>query len=292
MNLIAIVRLARPQQWIKNGFVLMGLLFGYAWNDPELLARALSAFAAFCLLSSSVYAVNDVLDREEDRIHPTKRLRPVATGAVSVPAAISLAAVLAVSGLLIAWNFAGDGAPWVYALYLLINVGYSFGLKHVVILDVFLISAGFMLRILAGTLGIGVAPSHWLLLCGLMLTLFLGFAKRHAELSTLGEESDQHRPVLEHYTRPMLDAFIAASGAITVLAYSLYTVSEETIRLHGTPHLIYTVPFVVYGVFRYLYLLYRRGGGGDAASALMRDRHLLAACAGWLVTTVLLLSWK
>jgi 4-hydroxybenzoate polyprenyltransferase len=171
-----------------------------------------------------------------------------------------------------------------------LNVAYSLGLKHVVILDVFIIAAGFMLRLLAGTLGLDIAPSHWLLLCGLMLTLFLGFAKRRAELNVLLAASGGHRRVLEQYTEPMLDQFIAIAAAATVIAYALYTVSAETVALHGTRGLIATVPVVLYGILRYLWRLHAIGGGGDPAQELLRDPHLLAAVVCWLLLVLGLLG--
>ncbi len=285
----SLLRLMRPHQWVKNGFVFLGLLFGHAWNDPVKLGQALAAFAAFCLLASAVYVMNDLIDREQDRLHPKKKLRPLVTGAVSVGAAGVLAAVCLVAGGIIAWFWAGS-APWVFVAYVVLNVGYSFGLKHVVILDVFIIAAGFMLRILAGTLGLDIAPSQWLLLCGLMLTLFLGFAKRSAELLALPEDSAGHRRVLEHYTAPMLDQFISIAATGTVISYALYTVSADTVALHGTRGLIATVPFVLYGMLRYLWRLHARGGGGDPAQELLTDPHLLAATAGWLLLVLFLLG--
>ncbi|MBK9350332.1 MAG: decaprenyl-phosphate phosphoribosyltransferase [Sulfuritalea sp.] len=284
-----LISLLRPHQWLKNGFVFLGLLFGHAWSDPVKLGQGLAAFAAFCLLASAVYVMNDLVDREQDRLHPKKKHRPLAAGTVGVVPAQALALACLVGGSVIAWLWAGS-APWVFAAYVLLNLGYSFGLKHVVILDVFIIAAGFMLRILAGTLGIGIAPSQWLLLCGLMLTLFLGFAKRRAELAALQEDSVGHRRVLEHYTAPMLDQFIGVTAAGTVISYALYTVSAETVAMHGTRALIATVPFVLYGMLRYLWKLHARGGGGDPAQELLRDPHLLAATAGWLLLVFLLLG--
>jgi 4-hydroxybenzoate polyprenyltransferase len=291
-----LIRLMRPHQWVKNGFVFVGLLFGHAWNDPGTVAQALSAFLAFCLLSSAVYVMNDLVDREQDRLHPDKCQRPLASGTVSLRSALILAAICLLGGLGLAFGlFAGLGlpaslAPWIFIVYPVMNAGYSAGLKHVVVLDVFIIAAGFMLRILAGTLGVGIAPSHWLLLCGLMLTLFLGFAKRRAELNALMEESGTHRPVLDQYTAPMLDQFITLAAGATVIAYSLYTVSEETIELHGTPWLILTVPCVAYGLLRYLYRLHHAGGGGDPARELLTDRHLLGVFCLWLALVAWLLA--
>ena len=285
----AFLLLLRPHQWLKNGFVFVGLLFGHAWNDPVKLGQALAAFAAFCLLASAVYVMNDLIDREQDRLHPKKKRRPLAAGSVSVAAATVLAAMLLLAGGSIAWLWAGS-APWIFLVYVVLNIAYSFKLKHVVILDVFIIASGFMLRILAGTLGLGIAPSQWLLLCGLMLTLFLGFAKRRAELNALLAESAGHRRVLEHYTAPMLDQFIGIAAAGTVISYALYTVSAETVALHGTRGLIATVPFVLYGMLRYLWRLHTRGGGGDPAQELLSDPHLLAATAGWLLLVLALLG--
>lgn len=284
----ALIRLLRPHQWLKNGFVFVGLLFGHAWHDPIMVRQALAAFVAFCLLSSAVYVMNDLLDREQDRQHPKKKHRPLAAGTVSVPTAIALAVLCLLGGSVLALFYAG-AAPWIFFAYVAMNIAYSLGLKHIVILDVFIIASGFMLRILAGTLGLGIAPSHWLLLCGLMLTLFLGFAKRFAELNILQKESGGHRRVLEHYTAPMLDQFIGITATATVISYALYTVSAETASLHGTQQLILTVPFVLYGMLRYLWRLHSQGGGGDAAQELLADPHLLMAIVGWLLLVVGLL---
>ena len=288
-RLPAWLRLLRPHQWLKNGFVFVGLLFGHAGADPVKLGQALAAFAAFSLLASAVYVMNDLIDREQDRLHPKKQHRPLAAGTISVGMAVALGAACLVVGGTIAFLFAGS-APWIFLAYVVLNVCYSLGLKHVVILDVFIIASGFMLRILAGTLGLGIAPSQWLLLCGLMLTLFLGFAKRRAELNALPTDSSSHRRVLEHYTEPMLDQFIGIAAVGTVISYALYTVSAETVALHGTRGLIVTVPFVLYGMLRYLWRLHRRSGGGDPVQELLTDPHLLVAIVGWLLLVIALLG--
>jgi 4-hydroxybenzoate polyprenyltransferase len=284
-----LLRLLRPHQWLKNGFVFVGLLFGHAWSDPAKVQLAVAAFVAFSLLASAVYVFNDLIDRERDRQHPQKRLRPLASGTVPVNAALALAGLCLGGGLLLAFTRAGQ-APWLFVAYLAMNLGYSLGLKHIVILDVFIIAAGFMLRLLVGTAGLAIAPSQWLLLCGLMLTLFLGFAKRRAELLALADDSGGHRRVLEHYSPALLDQFITVAAAGTLVSYSLYTVSAETIAVHGTSGLIYTLPFVLYGMFRYLFLLHRRGGGGDPARELLTDPHLILAGLGWLMLVFLLLG--
>ena len=288
--MLPLIKLLRPHQWLKNGFVLVGLLFAHAWNDGARVEQALLSCAAFCLLSSAVYIFNDFLDRASDRLHPTKRHRPLASGAVSVNAALALMLVCMAAGLWLA--FGASNAPWVFFLYIAINIAYTLGLKHVVVLDVFLIASGFMLRLLAGTVGIGIAPSQWLLLCGLMLTLFLGFAKRRAELAVLPEDAAGHRRVLDQYSEALLDQFLAIAAACTVVTYSLYTVSSETMSLHGSNHLILTVPFVLYGLLHYLFRLQRRGGGGDPARELLSDPHLIAAVAGWLATVLAVLAGR
>lgn len=287
--LIPLFQLLRPHQWIKNGFVLIGLLFGHAWTDPEKVSQALAAFAAFSLLASAVYVLNDLIDREQDRLHPKKKYRPLAAGTVDVVPAVVLGMACLLGGSALALTVAGS-APWIFFAYVALNIGYSLGLKHVVILDVFIIAAGFMLRILAGTLGIGIAPSYWLLVCGLMLTLFLGFAKRRAELGALEADSASHRRVLEHYSERMLDQFIGIAAAGTLVSYALYTVSAETVALHGSHSLIYTLPFVVYGMSRYLWRLHRRGGGGDPAQELLTDPHLLIAAVGWVALVLAILG--
>ena len=283
-----LLKLLRPHQWIKSGFVFVGLLFGHVWSNGALVQQVLLAAAAFSLAASAIYVFNDMADRERDREHPEKRNRPLASGKVNPAQALILGGVCLIAAL----GFAASASLAVLAIvssYVLLNVAYSLRLKHIVLLDVFIIAAGFMLRILAGTLGVGIAPSHWLLLCGLMLTLFLGFAKRRAELNALVGHGGSHRKVLDDYDPILLDELtgICAGGAI--ISYSLYTVSAETLAMHGTGNLIYTVPFVMYGIFRYLYLLHRRGGGGDPSAALLQDYHLLGAFCGWLASVLLLL---
>ncbi len=288
-SLTALLRLMRPHQWLKNGFVFVGLLFGHAWQDPHLFTQALMAFAAFSLLASGVYVMNDWMDREQDQLHPEKRHRPLASGAIT-PAQALLLLLACLSGGITLIFASGNQAPWVFFSYIALNIGYTLGLKHVAVLDVFIIASGFMLRILAGTSGLGIPPSWWLLLCGLMLTLFLGFAKRRAECMTLNNEAAAHRKVLQHYTPAMLDQFMTIASAATLIAYSLYTIHPDTIALHGSNHLIYTVPLVIYGMYRYLFLLHHRGEGGDQARILLRDPHLLVTGGGWFLLVLAILQ--
>lgn len=283
------LKLLRPHQWVKSGFVFVGLLFGHAWHNALLVQQVLLAAAAFSLAASAVYVANDLADRERDREHPEKRHRPLAAGTIGVTPAVLLAAGCLLSALLLALA-ASTTVLLIVLFYAVLNAAYSLGLKRVVLLDVFIISTGFMLRILAGTLGVGIAPSHWLLLCGLMITLFLGFAKRRAELNVFAGDGASHRQVLDDYDPALLDILLAICAAATIVGYSLYTVSAETVAMHGTASLIYTVPFVAYGVFRYLYLLLRQGRGGDPAAAVLQDVHLLGTLGCWFVAVVALLA--
>jgi len=286
---LELLRLMRPYQWVKNGFVFTGLLFGHAWHDPKLVTQVVVAFAAFCLVSSAIYTFNDIVDLEQDKQHPKKSKRPLASGQVHVSAAALLAALLAVAGLVLAY-VASPKVFIILLVYAIMNIAYSLRLKHVVILDVFIIATGFMLRILAGTLGVGIPPSQWLLLCGLMVTLFLGFTKRRAEIIALTDDKTSHRKVLEHYSPVLLDKMIGITAAGLIMSYSLYTMSAETIRIHGTANLIYTVPFVMYGVFRYIYLLHHHSRGGDPSHDLVRDPHLFIVVGAWLIATILLIA--
>ena len=288
----SVIKLARPHQYLKNGFVLLGPLFAHQW-DLATLTQAAMAFLAFCAMASAVYVLNDIMDIEADRAHPVKCKRPLPSGAISIGIAKNLLVLLIVGSVVLSLL----ASMWVTLFvltYFIINIFYSWHLKHVVILDVFLISSGFMLRILAGTVGLGITPSAWLLLCGLMVTLFLGFAKRRAELlmieATEGTSNGLTRRVLDDYSPEMLEQFIAVTAACTIIAYGLYTVSPQTVAIHGSNNLIYTLPFVVYGIFRYLYLLHRRAKGNDTAKDLVQDRHLLVTVVAWIFTTLWVLS--
>ena len=286
---LALLELLRPQQWVKNAFVLVGLVFGHAWSDPVKVEAALWTTVAFCLASGAVYAFNDARDAAQDRDHPGKRGRPVARGAVTPAQAIALSLIVAAASLaLAAW--VGWRAAAIVAAYLTLSAAYSLGLKRVPVLDVVVIAAGFMLRLLAGTLGIGIEPSRWLLACGFLLTLFLGFAKRRAEITELAEDAGQHRAVLEDYSTGFLDKAITLCAVGMIAAYAWYTLAAETALLHGTGSLALTLPWVLLGTSRYLYRLRFRGGGGDPAVELLRDPLLATAVAGWIATVLWLIG--
>ena len=280
------IRLVRPAQWIKNLFVLAPLLFSGRGTEPEAIVAALLSLVAFCLLASAVYAFNDVADRESDRVHPTKRNRPVASGRIGVPVAIGIAAGLVVIGLGVSWAVS-SGLAVIAAAYLILNIFYSLWLKHLVILDVFALAAFFLLRLLGGSAAIDVAPSIWLLICGGLLALYLGFAKRRQELLLLGEGSASHRKVLGDYGPAFLDQMSVVLLAVTVVSYIMYTLSPERVALSGQ-RLTYSLVFVLYGVFRYLFLVHQRGQGSPTET-LLTDRSLIvavllwAAYCGWVV---------
>lgn len=275
-SLKALIGLMRPHQWLKNAFVFAGLVFSQAWRDGPLVLRVLDAFAAFCCISSMVYIVNDWHDRASDALHPAKQNRPLASGAVSVPLALALA-----GGLLVAGGLLAAGNRTLLLLlggYALLNLAYSWRLKRVPVVDVSIIATGFMLRLLAGTLAVGIAPSRWLLLTGIFVALFLGFCKRKAE--SFQDEASQ-RAVLAHYPAALLDTFIAATMTATLTTYSLFATSPEAQLQHGE-RLLYTVPMVIFAMLRYTYQVHR-GHGEDVARDVLRDPWTLVAGALWLL---------
>ncbi len=282
-----LVRSLRPEQWIKNSFVFAGLIFGLELFNVAAVSRAVAAFAVFCALSGVVYLVNDILDREADRQHPLKARRPIASGALSPVVAGSAAAVLAAGALAAAFRL---GVPFgtVAVAYLLLQFAYSALLKHVVILDVLAIAIGFVLRAVAGAVVIGVPISHWLLVDMILLALFLALSKRRHELTLLANGAIEHRKILGEYSAYLLDQMIAVVTASTLVAYIFYCISPETVQKFGTDMLGLTIPFPLYGIFRYLYLVHRREGGGSPSQMLLTDRPLLVCVALWVAAVVVI----
>ena len=283
------LKLLRPHQWVKNAMVLTGLLFSHAWREPAMVRSAALATLAFCLVSSFVYVMNDVADRERDRLHPVKRGRPVASGAIGLSAAWILALLAGALGAMCGY-FASPQVLAILCGYVVLNVGYSAGLKNIVLLDVFIIAAGFMLRVFAGTWAIGIPPSQWLILCATMLALFFGFAKRRAELQADHRHDHNQRQVLSEYSTTMLDQFMTITGTGVVLTYALYTVSPSTIALHKTEHLIYSAPLVIYGVLRTIFLLQQRGEGENPVRDFLLDPHVIVTFIAWVAFTAYLIS--
>jgi 4-hydroxybenzoate polyprenyltransferase len=278
----------RPEQWTKNGLVFVALPFAVKLFDVSAVIRSVEAFVIFCALSGVVYLVNDVVDRESDRRHPLKRLRPIASGDLPVPVAV--AASLLIGAIAIAGAFALGGRFGVVALsYLALLTLYSAALKHMVILDVLTIAIGFVLRAVAGAVVLDVVISHWLLVCTILLALFIALAKRRHELVLLADAAISHRPILGEYSAYLLDQMIAVVTASTLIAYIFYTISPETEQKFGTSLLGLTIPFPLYGIFRYLYLVHRREGGGSPADLLLNDRPLLACITLWAVAVVLII---
>ena len=277
----------RPAQWTKNLIVFAALIFAVKLLDPAALAYASAAFLIFCALSGAVYLINDVSDREQDRLHPLKRLRPIASGDLSPGTALTFAGVLSVVALSASFALRpAFGA--VAASYLALFVVYTRWLKHIVILDVMAIAIGFVLRAVAGGLVISVHVSNWLLVCTMLGALFLGLAKRRHEITLLAEGAKGHRRILEEYDPYLLDQMIGVVAAATMVAYIIYCASPETHAYFGTEWMVLTTPFPIYGLFRYLYLVHRKAGGGSPSDMLLTDRPLLACVALWGVAVVLI----
>ncbi len=278
------IQLMRPGQWTKNLFLLAGLVFGQKLADPQAVVWVLFGLGCFCLVSSGVYVLNDVHDRVEDRLHPTKRTRPVAAGVISAEAAAAFGLVLLVAGL--------GGGLWldraffaVALLYVVLQAGYTFGLKQLTLLDVILIGLGFVLRAIAGAVVIHVPISAWLVLCTFTLCLFMGFSKRRCELNVLAANGGdggaaRHRRTLAEYTPELLNHMTTLTAGIAVVGFMLYATDERTVHEFGTNYLIYTLPIVVYAIFRFA-LLVEHGRVDGPTAVILRDRPFQAAIALW-----------
>ncbi len=272
----------RPGQWTKNLLLFAGLIFGQKLLNPSDVATAAAAFGLFCLFSGVVYLINDIRDRDADRLHPKKSKRPIASGAISVGTASAFAAVLATVSLGAA--YALDRPFFLVGLaYVALLITYSVWLKHRPVLDVLVIAFGFVLRAFAGSVVLHVEFSHWLLVLTLLLALFLATGKRRAEYVALAGDAAAHRRSLEHYSLPMLDQMLSVVMACTLLAYAFYTISPETVAKFGTDHLLMTFPLPIYGLFRYLYLIHRGDSGGNPSDLLLSDRPLQLCVVIWAV---------
>ncbi len=290
---VALLVSLRPGQWTKNLILFAGLTFGGKLFDPASARAAGLAFLVFCVLSGVVYLINDVRDVHADRAHPTKSRRPVAAGDLSPRTAIWSAVVLAVLALAAAW-WLGRAFFLTALAYVALLTSYSVTLKHHAIIDVLTIAAGFVLRAVAGTVVVQVAVSHWLLVLTLLGALFLALGKRRGEMATLADGGAGHRRSLSDYSTQLLDQLITIVAGATLLAYALYTISPETVAKFGTDRLIFTLPFPLYGIFRYLYLIHRRDGGANPSEALYQDRPILASVVLAAVTAIVLIygPWR
>ena len=279
----ALLASLRPAQWVKNGVILIPAVFALKATDPSVMLRALVAVVAFCLLSGATYLGNDLADRERDRAHPEKRRRAIASGELSVRAAAWTGALLGLAGLGLSLSL---GFPFfaTAAGYVLLQAAYSTYLKRLAVVDVFAIAGGFVLRVVAGAEAVPVPISNWLYLTTLFLALFLALEKRRAELTLLGAEASRHRGILSEYDVALVDQLVAIAGGATVMTYSLYTLSPDTLAKFGSDRLKLTIPFVLFGVFRYLHLVHRRGAGGEPERVLVRDRGMQLTLLGYIAT--------
>ncbi len=278
----------RPRQWIKNLIIFAGILFAQDIFDGAKLAVVVAAFAVFCVVSGSIYVINDVLDAKRDAAHPDKSSRPIAAGRLPAGPSVAAAAVLAAISLLAA---APLGGPFFLIVlgYVLLQLAYSTYLKNLIIIDVFVLALGYVLRVVAGALVIRVEMSSWLIVCAILLSLFLALSKRRHELTFLESRARAHRGVLHHYSLDLLDQMISVVTAATVVSYTLYTLAPETVEKFGTRNLVYTVPFVLYGIFRYFYLVHEKSGGGSPEKLVLSDPPLLVDIVLWVLTVGLIL---
>lgn len=288
MIVFEIFKSLRLKQWIKNLIIFAPLIFSENIFDMRLFLKSVFAFVLFCLISGAAYILNDIKDLEEDKLHPLKSKRPLASGKLKKSQALITFFFLITISLIGAFLI---NVPFfaTIGIYLVLQVSYSFWLKHVVILDVFLIATGFFIRVIAGGLVIEVQLSPWLFICTILLALFLALSKRRHELVLLDKSAEIHRPILKEYNPYLLDQMIAVVTASTVISYCLYTISSETIEKFGTQNLIFTVPFVLYGIFRYLYLVHQRNEGGSPELLLITDKPLLIDVFLWIATAVLII---
>lgn len=283
----------RPKQWTKNLVVFAGLIFSRNFGEADLLLRSVEAFVVFCLLSGVIYLVNDIADIDKDRHHPTKCQRPLASGALKKSTALAAALLLALAGLFLAGRL-GQGFLVVACLFAALNLVYSFGLKRIVLLDVTAISLSFVLRAIGGVealrgLDPTIAISPWLLICTLFLSLLLAFCKRRHELVYI-EDAANHRESLQEYSPALLDQLVGISASGSVLSYSIYTIWPETVEKFGTANLVYTVPLVLIGIMRYLYLVYKKEKGGSPSDLLLHEKFLLVDVLAWIVLVVVILG--
>ena len=275
----------RPEQWIKNFFVFTALLFSKNLLNPSKDIEAIIGFVIFCMVTGCAYMINDLVDLEKDKLHPVKSRRPLASGKLKKETAVKIIVLVCLASLSFAF-YMNILFGFIVLAYFLLNIGYSIYLKNIVIIDVVSIAAGFVLRVLGGAVIISVVASQWLILCTILLSLFLGFSKRRHELILLEDSATSHRRVLEHYSPYFLDQMIAVVTASTLICYALYTMSRDTVEKLGTSKLIYTIPFVLYGIFRYLYLVHQKEEGGSPTEIMFTDKPMIINICLWVISSV------
>ena len=276
----------RPEQWIKNLFVFTALLFSKNLLNVSKDVNALVGFVVFCMITGCAYIINDLVDLEKDKLHPAKSQRPITSGKLQKTTAIKVTVIVCIMSLTLAF-YMNAYFGIIVLVYFLLNISYSIYLKNIVIIDVVTIASGFVLRVLGGAVVISVAASQWLILCAILLSLFLGFSKRRHELVLLEDNATGHRKVLEHYSPYFLDQMISVVTASTLICYALYTMSKDTIEKLGTSKLIYTIPFVLYGIFRYLYLVHQKEKGGSPTKVVFTDKPMIINISLWVIASVI-----
>jgi 4-hydroxybenzoate polyprenyltransferase len=287
--LIDYIRLLRPRQWLKNVFVFAGLIFSRQFFDLYSIEKSIFAFIVFSILSSSGYIINDVLDYKEDQAHPVKSKRPIAAGKVGKGQAAVIAFFLLLLSFIGAYML-GCKFLYICLVYSILMVTYSIGIKNIVILDVLFVAIGYVLRAIAGAVVIAVEISSWLLLCTLLIALFLAISKRRTEIVLLGDGAARHRKILSQYSLGLLNQMMAIVTAACIVAYCLYTLAPETVNKFGTRSLIYTIPFVIYGIFRYLYITFQKVETDIPERVLINDLPLQLCLLGWILTCILILT--
>ena len=281
----------RPYQWVKNVLVFAALFFSLSFLNPEAILFSMAAFISFCLVIGSVYVLNDIRDKEADSQHPEKKYRPIASGSLPVSTALTFFMIFLISGLAIAFLINWK-VLFLIGVYLCLNLGYSFGLKKVVILDVMIVALGFLIRPMAGAYAIDVAVSPWLFICTLLLALLLVLGKRRQELAMMKSEAGSHRKSLEEYSLPFLDGLMFVSASAAIVTYSLYTIADDVVARFGTQWLIATTPLAIYGIFRYLYLVYIKKQGGDPTKMMITDKAFLINGLLWVAMVFSILYYS
>ncbi len=290
-KVMALLNAMRPLHWTKNCFVLAPLVFSGQFNQPISCFKTAIMFIAFCVASSAIYIINDIFDREEDQQHPTKKFRPIASGVINIGIALLMSVILILLSLALAW-YLGFYTFLVIVIFIILNFIYSMALKHVAILDVMLISIGFVLRIIGGGVAISVAPSHWLILCTIMISMFLAFTKRRAELSGITDHDKLSRKVLKDYSISFLDQAISIITGATIICYALYTVDKRTYEVFGSNAMLLTIPCVIYGLLRYIYLIYHLKSGQDPTDTLIRDIPTIINMIIWILLSLSIILFK
>ncbi|QAT40220.1 decaprenyl-phosphate phosphoribosyltransferase [Clostridium sp. JN-9] len=287
MNIKGLIQLIRPKQWIKNCFVFAAIIFSGNFLNITMLYSNIVTFLLFCLTSSSVYILNDIVDIDKDRCHPQKKYRPLPSGKVSIKSAVILDILIVISVALLSFLYLDIRILFIFAVYFVINILYSFKLKNVVIIDVMIITFGFVLRVESGSIATGVQVSPWLFLCTILLSLFLALNKRKSEIITLKDKSANHRKILEEYSVAMIDNMLTIVTPSILMAYSLYTFSTVQSKT-----MMYTIPFVLYGIFRYEYLMDKKNIGGKPEDVFGSDLPFLVNIILWVISSLIIIYFK